>query len=100
MTLQALGSLLSQAAEGICDIIQAPLEICGQSVLAAATLAVQAHGDVSLPIGQKKPISGYFVSVAATGERKSSCDGEALAPAKTYEESLSTEYKQEYEGRL
>lgn len=96
--LQALGSLLSQAAEGICDIIQAPLEICGQSVLAAATLAVQAHGDVWLPIGQKKPISGYFVSVAATGERKSSCDGEALAPAKTYEESLSTEYKQEYEA--
>lgn len=91
--VEALGSVLRDAAEGICDIIQAPLAICAQSVLATATLAVQGHRDVLLPIGQKRPISEYFMSIAATGERKSSADTEALVPARAHEENLSAEYR-------
>jgi len=83
-----LGNLLAPAALAINDRVQAPLAICGQSVLAAATLAVQGHANVALPTGHAKPLSGYFVTVAATGERKSSADQEALWPVRQRENAL------------
>jgi hypothetical protein len=69
--VDALGDVLAPAARAIHDRVQAPAAICGQSVLAAATLAVQAHADLTLPIGggRARPISNFFASVAATGER-------------------------------
>ncbi len=76
--VSALGPL-EDAARAIQDMTQAPMAICAQSVLAAATLAVQAQRDVSLPAGGQKPLTGLFVSVAESGERKSSVDRIALA---------------------
>lgn len=90
---QALGTVLNNAAISIQDRTQAPLAICAQSVLATATLAVQGHADVLLPTGQQRPISGYFLTVAASGERKSSCDGEALAPVWKREAALREAYQ-------
>jgi hypothetical protein len=78
--VEALGHVLASAARAINDRVQAPIAICGQSVLAAATLAVQGHANVRLPTGHEKPLSSYFVSVVATGERKSPVDREALWP--------------------
>ncbi len=79
--INALGDILSPAAEGIQERVQSPLAMCGQSALAVATLAVQGHADVQLPTGARVPISNYYVSVAATGERKTAVDREANAPA-------------------
>lgn len=84
----ALGAVLGSAAAAIHAQVQAPLAICGQSVLATATLAVQAHADVELPTRQCKPLSGYFVTVAASGERKSACDTVALWPIRRREAAL------------
>src|SRR5262249_17519001 len=77
--IDALGDVLGAGARAIHDRVQAPIALGAQSVLAAATLAVQAHADVVLPVGpsQAKPLSNYFVTVAATGERKTACDAEA-----------------------
>jgi hypothetical protein len=89
--IDALGDVLNAAARAINDRIQAPLAICGQSVLAVAALATQGHADIELPIGrpgQAKPLSGFFVTVAATGERKSVCDREAMWPVTTREAAL------------
>src|SRR5262245_978873 len=74
--IDALGDILAPAARAIQDRVQAPLAICGQSVLASATLAVQAHADVILPIGDEraKPLSSYLLTIAETGERKTECD--------------------------
>jgi hypothetical protein len=41
----ALGPMLVNAARAIHDRVQAPLAICAQSVMAAATLAVQGHAE-------------------------------------------------------
>jgi len=92
--VDALGDLLGAAARAIHDRVQAPLAICGQSVLAAATLAVQGHADVVLPIGegQARPLSSYFFTVAATGERKSACDTEATWPIRKHEAALRATY--------
>jgi hypothetical protein len=60
--------------------------------LAAAGLAVQAHADVELPTGRARPLSMYFATIAASGERKSACDFEALSPIRTHEISLRLRY--------
>src|SRR6266404_4142668 len=75
--IDALGDVLGPAARAIFDGVQAPLAICGQSTLAAAALATQGHADIELPVGQAKPISEDFITVAETGARKSACDHEA-----------------------
>lgn len=93
--MDALGSVLASAAHAINDRVQAPLAICGQSVLAAATLAVQGHANVVLPMGHVRPVSDFFVSVAATGERKSAVDQEALRPVHKREADLRETYKNE-----
>src|SRR5262249_10103635 len=68
------------------------LAICSQSVLAAATLATQAHADIELPTGHARPLSSYYVTVAATGERKSAVDHEALWPVRRREAALRESY--------
>ena len=93
--VEALGDVLASAARAIHDRIQAPLAICGQSVLAAATLAIQARADIELPTGHRKPLSSYFVTVAASGERKSAVDQEALWPVRKREAALREAYKDE-----
>ncbi|MGK7863196.1 YfjI family protein [Falsiroseomonas sp. E2-1-a4] len=82
---QALGPL-RYAAEAVQMRTQAPFALCAQSVLAATTLAVQAQRNVALPGSGEKPLTGLFVSVAESGERKSSVDRVALAPVYRIEE--------------
>jgi hypothetical protein len=100
--VDALGDPLARAARAIHDRVRAPLAICGQSVIAAAALAVQGHGNVELPMGHAKPLSSFFVSVAATGERKSAVDQEALWPVREREAALrkvSAGERLEYENK-
>jgi hypothetical protein len=97
----ALGELLAKAAVGIQDRTRAPIAMCAQSVLAAATLATQGHANVRLPTGQVRPISSYFVSVGVTGERKSAVDAEATWPVRKHEAALRDQYgpqKLDYEN--
>ena len=92
--VEALGEVLAPAARAIHDRVQAPLAICGQSLLAAANLATQALVDVVLPIGggQPKPVSNWFVTVATTGERKSECDRQAGWPIRKREKEMRDKY--------
>ena len=95
--------VLKNAIIAINDITQAPMAICGQSVLATANLITQALADVKTPIHEVKPISEIFLSIIESGERKSSCDRLALKPVREYERKLQEEYEkelQEYNGNL
>ncbi|MEO8994682.1 MAG: DUF3987 domain-containing protein, partial [Rhodanobacter sp.] len=82
--LDALGSLLGDAAKRIHAVVQAPAGLCGQSILAAASLAVQSHADVSIS-GSVEPLSLWHVSIGASGERKSAADHWALLAHNEYE---------------
>lgn len=86
--LAAMGAL-RPAADAIAAMTQAPVALCAQSVLAAASLAVCPHFDAVLPSGQTKPTALLCVSVACSGERKSSVDHFATAPIRTYECELA-----------
>lgn len=95
--VNSLPKLLREATIALHSKIQAPLAICAQSILAVSNLAVQAHADVMLPIiEQRRPISCFFLTIAESGERKSSCDNEALSAIKEHEAKL----KQEYDGQV
>jgi hypothetical protein len=93
----ALGDVLGSAARAIHDRVRAPLAICAQSVLATATLAVQGHVDIVLPIGngRAKPVSSDFVTVALSGDRKSESDYQAMWPIEKHEKKLREEYDSE-----
>ena len=77
--VEALGPVLSRATTAIAHKVQVPTAMAAQSVLAAAALAAQAHADVRLSYGQTRPLSLFFVTVAASGDRKSSADNEGEA---------------------
>jgi hypothetical protein len=94
--IDALGDLLGSAARAIHERVQCPLAICGQSVIAAATLAAQGHADVQLPTGHVRPISNFFVTIAETGERKTAADNEALWPVRKREKALREAYDEAF----
>ncbi|MDI2073043.1 YfjI family protein [Bradyrhizobium sp. Mp27] len=98
--IEALGPVLGDAAAAIHEHVQSPLAMCGQAVLAAAALVVQGHADVELATGQIKPVSNFFLTVAASGEKKTATDQRALAPVRKHEEFLAETYKAERQAFL
>ncbi|MCZ6626287.1 MAG: DUF3987 domain-containing protein, partial [Deltaproteobacteria bacterium] len=98
--VDALGDILAPAAQEMHEIIQSPKAICAQSLLAGASLAVQAHANINID-GRNIPLSEYFLSVAESGERKTATDNAALAPHEKRQRDLRAEYEgsiQEYEA--
>ncbi|OOG54046.1 hypothetical protein B0E47_12790 [Rhodanobacter sp. B05] len=57
--------------------MQAPAGLCGQAILAAASLAAQSNADVSIS-GNAEPLSLWHLTIGASGERKSAVDQWAL----------------------
>ena len=92
--VEALGDVLGAAAKALHESVKAPLALCCQSVLASASLAAQAHFDVMLPWGERKPLSLFLLTVAESGERKSGVDDVVLGAAKNQERQDIEEYKQ------
>lgn len=82
--VDALGPILGGAARAIHDVVRSPLALCGSSVLAAGSLAVQAHADVVCD-GRRVLTTLWLLTVAESGERKSATDAAALAPHEVYE---------------
>ncbi|MDI1339357.1 YfjI family protein [Polaromonas sp.] len=88
----ALPKAMRECAAVIQRCTQAPDAIIGSSLLAAASLAAQAHADVQLPHGQVSPISLFVVSVAESGERKSAVDNLVLRPHALFEKAKHDEH--------
>jgi hypothetical protein len=89
--VDALGPL-ADAARALAAKVQAPLAIAGQSVLAAASLGAQALSDVELPFGQRRPLSIFAITIAASGDRKTTVDNEALSSIRARERELRIDY--------
>jgi hypothetical protein len=83
--IDALGDVLGNAARAIAVKVQCADAMAAQSVLSVASLASQALADVRLPYGQTRPLSLFCLTIAASGDRKSSADAEAMAPVRMRE---------------
>ena len=90
--LAALGPL--QAVAGaIHDKVQAPYAIGAQSALTVASLAVQAFANVETLAGYS-PVSLFGLTIAKSGERKSSSDKELIAPVHQFQKGLGDDYRE------
>ncbi len=81
--LEHLGPL-RPAVEAVRGMAQAPLAIPAASALSVASLAVQGFADVET-LGGPRPLSLYALTIARSGERKSSCDGPLMAALRDFE---------------
>lgn len=81
--LRHLGPLRA-AVEAVRGMTQAPVAIPAASALAVASLAVQAFANVET-LGGPRPVSLYLLTIARSGERKSSCDAPFLAALRAHE---------------
>lgn len=93
--VEELGKVLGDAVKALQQTIKAPMALCAQSVLASASLAVQAHYDIQLPWGETKPLSLFLLTIAESGERKSGVDDVVLGAAKKHERACMETYDAE-----
>jgi Protein of unknown function (DUF3987)/Bifunctional DNA primase/polymerase, N-terminal len=91
--IDALGEVLGPAARAIAGKVQVPPAMAAQSVLGVASLAAQGQADVLLPFGQTRPLSVFALTIADSGDRKTSADKEAMIPVRMREKKLSDQYK-------
>ena len=89
----ALGPLRG-AVEAVQGQTLAPIAIPAQSALASASLAVQGFADVET-LGGPCPTSIYCLTVAKSGERKSSCDSLLMVALRDFEREQASELRAE-----
>ena len=92
--VEALGTILGEAAAAMHYNIKAPLAVCGQSVLAGANLAVQPHANVAID-GREFPVSEFLLSIAQSGDRKTAADRAALATVEAQQKFLLEGYQRD-----
>ncbi|MFD0979299.1 YfjI family protein [Tropicimonas aquimaris] len=79
----ALGPL-REAVQAVRGMTLAPVAIPAASALSIAALAVQGFADVET-LGGPRPMSLYALTIAQSGERKSSCDAPLMAGLRAFE---------------
>lgn len=87
----ALGPLRIPA-EAVATVTEAPVAMCAASVLASAALAAQGHRDATTLIGTA-PASLFLLTVAESGERKSTADRLAMKGVRDFETDLRIDYE-------
>lgn len=90
--IDALGTVLAGVVAAGIDHAYVPISIAAQSCLAATSLAGQGHFDVELPTGQIRPTSLSLVTVAESGDRKSTSDDYMMAPVWAYQDKLEDDF--------
>lgn len=71
---------------------QAPVAIAAQTALAAASLAVQCHANVETLSGNA-PVSLYVLTIAKSGERKSTTEKLLMAGVRDYERQANRAFE-------
>lgn len=92
--LNSLGKILAPVATAIIECSKVPDAIAGQSVLAAAALAVQGFSNVEVD-GRIYPLSLYALTIAESGDRKSAADAIALKPHSDAQKAALENYQYE-----
>lgn len=61
--------------EEVAAFVKAPFPMVASAALSALSLAIQAHTDVKRAERLTGPVSAWWLIIADSGERKSTCDG-------------------------
>jgi hypothetical protein len=90
--VDALGPLRA-VVEAVQDVSQAPMAIAAQSALSVASLAVQGFADVET-LGGDAPCSLFCLTIAESGERKSTCDRLLMRGVRDFERTQADAYRE------
>lgn len=72
--VEALPPLIREAVLEVQAYTQTPMALVANSALVSLVTACQAHFDVARDDNLKAPVSLFFVTIAESGERKTTCD--------------------------
>lgn len=93
--VEALGPILGEAANAIAEHSQCPLAMAGQAVLVAAAFAAQGQIRAWSPATERgMPVSLFALTLADSGDRKSTADRRAFKPVYEIERELDRQYKE------
>ncbi len=92
--VSALPTILKKAVVEVQGFTQAPMPLVAASALSALSLAVQSLVDVKRAERLTGPTSLFLLTIADSGERKSSCDKFFTAPVVQFEEEKRHEQKE------
>lgn len=84
--LDALPDAIRAAVEEVQAFVQAPVAMVASSALGALSLAIQSHADVQRAEKLSGPVGLFLLTIADSGERKSTCDGFFTTAIKDYQE--------------
>jgi putative DNA primase/helicase len=84
--IEALPVTVRAAVEEVAAFVKAPVVLIASSALAAVSIAVQAHVDVKRAERLQGPTSLFLLTIADSGERKSTCDGFFMQPIRIYQQ--------------
>ncbi|EPR14211.1 hypothetical protein M527_29320 [Sphingobium indicum IP26] len=90
--LEALGETIGSAVAAISRKVMVPPALAANSVLSACSLAVQPYVNVLLPTDQARPVSLFLVTVAESGDRKSTTDDIATNEIGQYQRDLQEQH--------
>lgn len=91
--IESMGEILGGAARAMSEETQAPIAMCAQAVLSAASMAAQGIGDVKIGKYLKAPLSNFFLTLGESGERKTGVYNLALRAHNAFERELNTQYQ-------
>ena len=83
--VDALPTAIREAVEEVQSFIKAPFALVAGSALAALSLACQTHVDVKRAEKLQGSVGLFLLTIADSGERKSTCDGFFSKPIRDFE---------------
>jgi len=89
--LEALPELLRAAVSEVRDYMQAPVPLIANCALSALSLVCQPHYDIRRDERLVSPVSLYFLTIAESGDRKSSVDAFFIAPVREWQKAKAEE---------
>lgn len=110
--LDALPESIGLAVEEVIGFVKAPVVLVASAALSALSMAIQAHADIARADKLTGPAGLYLLTIAESGERKSTCDtfftksireyeaaqAEAAKPAIKQYEAEYTSWDAKYKG--
>lgn len=91
--LDALPAGIQAAVKEVAGFVQAPLALVASSALAALSLAAQARADVKRAERLQGPAGLFMLTIADSGERKTTCDNFFTTTVREYEAEQAELFK-------
>lgn len=85
--IDALPEIIRKAVEEVAAFVKAPLPLVVASALATLSLAIQATVDAQRADKLSGPVALFLLTIADSGERKSTCDEFFTKPIREYEQA-------------